>query len=95
MLSKPILLFGKTGQLGSVLNVKFQNYNLQAYDYPEVDFNQPEQVRQLILQIQPGLIINAAAYTAVDQAEQEPEKAFNINGYSVQAIAESAKKIGA
>jgi dTDP-4-dehydrorhamnose reductase len=95
MLSKPILLFGKTGQLGSVLNGKFQNYNLLAYDYPEVDFNIPEQVRQLIFQIQPGLIINAAAYTAVDQAEQEPEKAFNINAYSVQAIAESAKKIGA
>jgi len=95
MLTKPILLFGKTGQLGSVLYKKLQPYNLQAYDYPEIDFNQPDAVSQLIQHIQPGLIINAAAYTNVDQAEKEVEKAHNINGHSVGAIAEAAKNSGA
>ena len=95
MLSKTILLFGKKGQLGSVFNQKLGPYNLIAYDYPEIDFNQPDQVHQLILRLKPGLIINAAAYTSVDQAEQEAEKAQNINGHAVRAIAEAAKTTGA
>ena len=95
MLSNTILLFGKTGQLGFVLNKKLELYNLIAYDYPEIDFNHPGKIRQLILQLKPGLIINAAAYTSVDLAEQESEKAYNINGHAVGAIAEAAKAIGA
>lgn len=95
MQTQKILLFGKTGQLGSVLYQNLQGSNLIAYDYPEIDFNHPDEVRKLVQQHQPTLIINAAAYTAVDQAEQEPEKAFNINGYSVGAIAEAAKTLGA
>lgn len=92
MKNNKILLFGKFGQLGSYLYQELQDLNLQAYDYPEIDFNQPESIGQLIDQIKPGLIINAAAYTAVDQAEEEQSLAFNINGHTVGVIAEKARK---
>ena len=95
MPKKMILLFGKKGQLGSVLREKLKNSHLKAYDYPEIDFNHPEQVKELIRYLKPELIINAAAFTAVDLAEKDRSIAMNINGYSVGAIAEGAKEIGA
>ena len=95
MQSKKVLLFGKNGQLGSVLVNYLARYDLEALDYPEVDFNQPDSLRDIILTINPSLIVNAAAYTAVDQAEEEVEKANNINGIAVGVIAKAAKKLGA
>ncbi|MCB2178767.1 dTDP-4-dehydrorhamnose reductase [bacterium] len=92
---KKILLFGKNGQLGSRLNHKLQGNNLEAYDYPEVDFNRPDSLAQIIDQIQPALIINAVAYTAVDQAEEQSQMADNINGHSVGVLAEKAKALQA
>ncbi len=95
MKSNLILLFGKNGQLGSVLLKNLGNHNIKAFDYPEIDFDYPEKVMALVKSLKPGLIINAAAYTAVDQAEKDQEKAFNVNGFSVEALAITAKEIGA
>lgn len=95
MPSKKVLLFGKNGQLGSVLMKYLAHYDLEALDYPEVDFNQPDSLSAVIQAIKPALIINAAAYTAVDQAENEEDKANNINGIAVGVIANAAKKLGA
>ena len=50
------------------------------YDYLGIDFHNPKEVGHLIEDIQPELIINAKTYTAMDQSEQEAEKAFNIKG---------------
>jgi len=95
MQSKKVLLFGKNGQLGSVLTKYLAHYDLKALDYPEVDFNQPDSLSGVVLTFKPSLIINAAAYTAVDQAEEEVDKANNINGIAVGVIAKAAKKLGA
>jgi len=50
------------------------------YDCLGIDFHNPKEVGHLIEDIQPELIINAKTYTAMDQSEQEAEKAFNIKG---------------
>ena len=93
MSAPKILLFGKTGQLGSQLNKNLAHYNLEAFDYPEVDFNDPGQLYELVISLKPALIVNAAAYTAVDQAEDHTKMAFRINAYAVEAIAQAAKKL--
>lgn len=91
---KKVMLFGKNGQLGSSLNRLLSGKNLFAFDYPEINFLDPDQIINLINQIKPSLIINAAAYTAVDKAESDQLSAMQINGTTVGVIAEQARKIG-
>ncbi len=75
-----ILLFGKNGQLGWELNRTLVCLGeLVALDYPEVDFENPRDVIKVVNQAKPDLIVNAAAYTSVDKAEEEPAKARLIN----------------
>jgi dTDP-4-dehydrorhamnose reductase len=60
-----------------------------------IDLSQPDTIRHVIREVQPDLIINPAAYTAVDQAESEPELAMAVNGTAPGVIAEEAKLLGA
>ena len=62
---------------------------------PEVDLLDIEGVRAEIRRIKPSVLVNAAAYTAVDQAESEPEAAMKINSDAPAAMAEEAKRLGA
>jgi dTDP-4-dehydrorhamnose reductase len=86
------LIFGRTGQLAT---------GLARTDWPagwrplfvgrdSVDLTEPAQAAALIARIQPGIVINAAAYTAVDKAESEPELARTINALSPEAMAKAA-----
>ena len=61
----------------------------------EMDLSSADSIRACILSIQPNLIVNAAAYTAVDKAESEPALAQSINADAVAIMAEEAKQIGA
>jgi len=91
-----ILLFGKVGQLGWELNRSLQPLgDIVALDRGEVDFSKPESLRQVVRDINPDVICNAVAYTAVDKAEEEEELAMKINGISPGVLAEEAKKLGA
>jgi len=88
-----ILLFGKNGQLGWELNRTLMCLGeLIAIDYPEVNFEKPKDVINIINQIKPDLIVNAAAYTNVDKAEEEPDKARLINADTPGEIARWCKK---
>lgn len=88
-----ILLFGKNGQLGWELNRTLMCLGeLIALDYPEVNFEKPKDVINIIDQIKPDLIVNAAAYTDVDKAEEEPDKARLINAETPGEIARWCKK---
>ena len=60
-----------------------------------IDMAKPNSVRNVIREIKPSLIVNAAAYTAVDKAEEEPELAMAINGIAPGIIVEEAKRIDA
>jgi len=87
-----ILLFGKNGQLGWELNRTLMCLGeLVALDYPEVDFEKPRDVIKVVNQTKPDLIVNAAAYTNVDKAEEEPDKARLINADTPGEIARWCK----
>ncbi|MGS0742073.1 dTDP-4-dehydrorhamnose reductase [Glaciimonas sp. GG7] len=91
-----ILITGKNGQVGYELERSLQNLGeVIALDRKQMDLSNLEQVRDVIRTIKPNLIINAAAYTAVDKAESEPELAMCINGLAPGVMAEEAKKLGA
>jgi len=91
-----ILLFGKNGQLGWELNRSLQPLgNVVALGRNDADFSDPDSLRERIQQVQPDIIINAVAYTAVDKAEGEEELATIINQAAPGVLAEEAKKWGA
>lgn len=90
------LVLGSSGQLGSALCAsKPEDVELIALSRPEFDLANPEAVEALIARTSAELIINAAAYTAVDKAEKEEELAFRANGAGVGAIAAAAQRRGA
>ncbi len=86
-----ILLIGKNGQLGWEFQRTLASLgDLSAVDWPEIDLAQPEAVRDLVRAVRPQIIINAAAYTAVDKAENERELAAAINAAAPAILAEEA-----
>lgn len=91
-----ILLIGKNGQLGWELQRSLATLGeVTPLDFPEIDLSKPVLLRELIRDLSPDLIVNAAAYTNVDKAESEPEFARAVNAIAPGIIAEEAKRIGA
>lgn len=91
-----ILQIGTNGQVGwELLRTCAPLGEVVALDYPEVDLSDIAGLRCLVAEIKPNIIINAAAYTNVDKAESEPEKARAINAAGPGVLAEEAKKINA
>ncbi|YAF97651.1 MAG: dTDP-4-dehydrorhamnose reductase [Nodularia sp. CChRGM 3473] len=94
-MSESILLLGSNGQVGQELEkILAPNHKIIPLARPEIDLTQPDHLRQIIREIQPQIIINAAAYTAVDKAETEPELATAINATAPQIIAEASQELG-
>ena len=85
-----IVLFGKNGQIGHEIFSLLTDHNVSAFSSGQVDLAVPDQIRNAIRKEQPSLIINAAAYTAVDKAKEEPEAAMQLNGIAPGIIAEEA-----
>jgi dTDP-4-dehydrorhamnose reductase len=91
-----ILLTGADGQLGQELQQTLMPLGeVIALTRQELDLSQGEHIRQLVQQIRPNLIVNSAAYTAVDKAESEVDLAQAVNGKAPTIMAEEAEKIGA
>lgn len=91
-----ILLTGTNGQVGYELARSLQGMGeLIACDRSRMDLANLDQVREVIRAVKPTLIVNPAAYTAVDQAESEPEMAMRVNALALAVMAEEAKKLGA
>ena len=90
-----ILITGKNGQLGYELAEKFSPlHEVIALDRSELDLSQPDQIIQKVRAIKPDLILNAAAYTAVDLAEKEAGLAVAINSIAPGVLAEEANRLG-
>lgn len=90
-----ILISGQHGQVSQALQQRLQNMGeLIVLGRDQLDLSQPESIRPLVRDIKPDLIINAAAHTAVDQAESEPDLAFAINATSPGVFAEEAATLG-
>ncbi|NJN37826.1 MAG: dTDP-4-dehydrorhamnose reductase [Acaryochloridaceae cyanobacterium CSU_3_4] len=91
-----ILLLGAQGQVGQELQVLLPRVGeLLAVGRDKIDLAVPERLYDLIAPVQPEVIVNAAAYTAVDRAETEPELAHKINEQAPTRLAEIAQSLGA
>jgi len=91
-----VLLFGATGQVGSALRPRLQvAHTLTALDRSGCDLSDPQAVRQAVGDLRPDVVVNAAAWTAVDRAEAEPEAARRVNAQAPAAMAAAARELGA
>ncbi|GGB98776.1 dTDP-4-dehydrorhamnose reductase [Pseudoduganella buxea] len=91
-----ILLTGCSGQVGYELERSLQGLGeVVAVDRARMDLSDLDQVREVIRAVQPGLIVNPAAYTAVDKAESEAALAYRINAEAPGLMAEEAARLGA
>lgn len=95
MEKKRILILGAKGSLGQMFLDVYKDQEVSVWDREELDITDEEQVKAKITELKPDLIINCAAYNAVDKAEEERETAEAINGYAVGFIAKAADEIGA
>jgi dTDP-4-dehydrorhamnose reductase len=99
-LTPTILLLGKSGQVGWELQRSLAPLGqVVALDRHSSDYcgdlSDLEGIQRTVLALQPQVIVNAAAHTAVDQAESEPELARRINALAPQALAQAASQVGA
>lgn len=91
-----ILLIGITGQVGQELYRTLPSIGeVFPVGRQELDLSQPELIQERIAEVKPDVIVNAAAYTAVDKSESEPDLAMAINANAPKAIALAAQDIGA
>jgi dTDP-4-dehydrorhamnose reductase len=91
-----ILLTGRNGQVGSELTRALQPLGtVVATDRAQLDLTDNDAIRQAIREAKPEVIVNAAAYTAVDKAESEPDLARQANAFAPGVMAEEAKRLGA
>jgi len=91
-----ILLFGSNGQVGFRLKDELLSLGeVYSTTRQEVDFEKPDTIQKIIHQYSPDVIVNAVAYTNVDGAEFEQDKAYAINAHAVKVIADEAEKIKA
>lgn len=89
-----ILLLGKNGQVGWELRHTLAPLgDITALDKEDLDLTDFAATRGCIREVKPDLIVNAAAYTAVDRAESEPDLAMAVNGELPGVLAEEALKI--
>jgi len=87
-----ILITGINGQVGHALMHELTEHELIGLTRQDCDLTNPDQIKQAIDLHQPDLIINPAAYTKVDQAEDEPELTFKINRDAPKVMAEKAEE---
>jgi dTDP-4-dehydrorhamnose reductase len=95
-MSVKILLIGKNGQVGAELAAILPRLGqVVSLDRRQLDLSKPSQIRHTIEDVRPNIVVNAAAYTAVDQAESDEAAAQAINADAPAVIAQEAKKVGA
>lgn len=92
---KKILLTGVNGQVGHALQKTLSQHQVYALNREQLDLTDKDAIRRVVQVIQPDLIVNPAAYTAVDKAESEPDLAYAINAIAPQTLAEEAAKLNA
>ena len=91
-----IVVTGRHGQVAQALLERGPtlNVDVHAVARPEIDLARPAEVERALVDLAPEIIVNAAAYTAVDRAESEPDLVWRINALGAEAVARAAKKLG-
>jgi dTDP-4-dehydrorhamnose reductase len=90
-----LLILGARGMLGSALSDIFQDHNPICWDRAELDITDGHAVQKRIGELKPAVVINAAAYTNVDEAESNRAAAFAVNEVGVRKVAQAAREIDA
>jgi dTDP-4-dehydrorhamnose reductase len=91
-----MLVLGRHGQVGAALTESLQGFGeLITLDRAQLDLANQDAIRTALRELQPQIIINAAAYTAVDAAESDEATAFQINAEAPRVIAEESERLGA
>lgn len=87
-----IAVTGRTGQLAQALTERAAGLGISAIAIgrPEMDLAYPETVAAALIGLRPDIVVNAAAYTAVDLAESEPDLAYQVNAQGAEAVARAA-----
>lgn len=90
-----ILLTGVNGQVGHELSVFLpQVGRVTSFTREQLDLAKPQEIRRVVRSVRPNLIVNSAAYTAVDKAESEEQAARDTNARAPGVLAEEAKRLG-
>lgn len=93
-----VLVIGSRGQVGTCLVSQLTqraDVELFTFDRQELDITDSNSVISCVESVQPNVIINAAAYTAVDKAEQDSQQCYAVNADAVESLAKAASKVGA
>jgi dTDP-4-dehydrorhamnose reductase len=91
-----ILITGRNGQVGTELSRLYQSRgDVVLAGRDECDLSSEQSIRDAVQRVKPAVIINAGAYTAVDQAEKEPGLCFAINAHAPRVLAQEADRLGA
>lgn len=92
-----LFVAGREGQVARALArlAPAQGFTVTALGRPQLDLTRPETIAPIITEAAPDIIINAAAYTAVDRAEAERDEAFALNAAGAEALAHAAAAVGA
>ena len=91
-----ILVVGSKGQVGSSLMVLGSTYKFEmfGFDLPEIDITSSQSIKERYDEVNPDLVINAAAFTAVDNAEEEVELSYQINDLGTEYLADACEMRG-
>lgn len=96
MLRRPILLIGAAGQVGSALALRLARLgSVLSATRLDADLERPDELRALVRRVRPSLIVNAAAYTAVDDAEHDEVRCRRINADAPGVLAEESARLDA
>jgi dTDP-4-dehydrorhamnose reductase len=96
-MTQRVVVFGCAGQLGVELMREFaaSGYEVKGFERNHVDITDRARVEQAIADVDPVVVVNAAAYNMVDVAENEPQAAFAVNGLGVRNLALAARQVDA
>ena len=91
-----LVVTGRHGQVAQSLleRAAALNVDVHAAARPDIDLARPAELERALIDLAPDVIVNAAAYTAVDRAESEPDLAYGINALGAEATARAAKRLG-
>ena len=88
-----IALIGASGQLGTDLKKVIPSDNLVALNYPDFDLTKKDNIKNQLIDINPDIVINTAAYNLVDRAEEHPDEAMAVNYHGVENLVQAVKKL--